>query len=42
MKSSKNDVGVVEIGQGDQIVGILTHVDVGWDRDITQWKYPAF
>ena len=42
MKSSKNDVGVVEIGQGDQIVGILTHVDVVGIGDITQWKYPPF
>ena len=36
MKSSKNDVGVVEIGQGDQIVGILTHLDVVGIGDITQ------
>lgn len=41
-KSSKGDVGVVEIGQGEEIVGVLTHVDVVGTGDLSKWKAPPF
>ena len=42
MRSSKDDIGVVEIGQGREIIGILTHVDVVGVGDIQKWNHPPF
>ena len=41
-KSSKNDVGVIEIGQGKEIIGVLAHVDVVGVGDIQKWNHPPF
>lgn len=42
MMSSKEDIGIIEIGQGKEIVGILTHVDVVGVGDIKKWNHPPF
>lgn len=42
MKSSKEDVGVIEIGQGKELIGVLTHVDVVGVGDTQKWSYPPF
>lgn len=34
--------GHIEMGQGEELVGILCHVDVVPPGDITNWKYPPF
>jgi succinyl-diaminopimelate desuccinylase len=41
-KTSTNDVGVVEAGQGDEILGILVHLDVVDIGDPDKWNYPPF
>lgn len=41
-KSSKNDVGVIEIGQGKEIIGVLVHVDVVGVGDVQKWNHPPF
>lgn len=41
-KSSKDDVGVIEIGQGKEIIGVLTHVDVVGVGDVQKWNHPPF
>lgn len=40
--SSKENIGVIEIGQGKEILGILTHVDVVGVGDIKKWNHPPF
>lgn len=42
MRTSTNDVGIVEIGSGAEILGILVHVDVVNIGDTDKWTYPAF
>ncbi len=36
------EVGVIEAGQGDEVVGILAHVDVVSAGDIDKWRTPPF
>lgn len=35
-------VGVIEMGEGDEILGILTHIDVVPPGDMTLWETPPF
>lgn len=35
-------VGVIETGQGDEVLGILSHVDVVGPGDTEKWKTPPF
>ncbi|MGN1333514.1 MAG: M20/M25/M40 family metallo-hydrolase [Anaerovoracaceae bacterium] len=42
MLSAKGDIGIIEIGQGKELIGILTHVDVVGVGDIEKWSYPPF
>ena len=41
-KTSTNDVGIVEAGQGEEILGILVHLDVVDIGDPDKWDYPPF
>ncbi len=38
----EKDVGIVEMGQGDETIGILVHVDVVDAGDISKWKTNPF
>ncbi len=42
MKTSTGDVGIVELGSGDQTLGILVHMDVVGIGDTDKWTYPPF
>lgn len=42
MKTSKESVGVVEFGHGEEKMGILVHVDVVGTGDTEKWTYPPF
>lgn len=42
MKTTTNDVGIVEMGQGDECIGILVHVDVVGLGDIEKWETDPF
>lgn len=35
-------IGMVEMGQGEEVLGILVHLDVVPANDLEQWKYPPF
>lgn len=37
-----NQIGIVEIGQGDETIGILVHVDVVPAGDLDLWQTPPF
>ncbi len=37
-----NQVGIIEIGQGEEVVGILAHVDVVDAGDLDKWETPPF
>ena len=37
-----HQVGVIELGEGDETVGILTHIDVVPQGDEELWKTPPF
>jgi len=41
-KTSTGDVGIIEAGQGDEILGILVHLDVVDIGDPDKWIYPPF
>lgn len=41
-KTTTNDVGIVEAGQGDETLGILVHLDVVDIGDPGKWKFPPF
>lgn len=41
-KTSTNDVGIVEVGQGEETLGILVHLDVVDIGDPDKWRYPPF
>ncbi|MDD3170121.1 MAG: M20/M25/M40 family metallo-hydrolase [Eubacteriales bacterium] len=41
-KTTTNDVGVVEAGQGEETLGILVHLDVVNIGDSGKWRYPPF
>lgn len=41
-KGRHRDVGIVEIGEGDEIVGLLAHVDVVAVGDLAKWTDPPF
>lgn len=41
-KTTTNDVGVVEAGQGEEILGILVHLDVVDAGDPLKWRFPPF
>ena len=40
--SLKKDVGVIEYGDGEETIGVLTHVDVVGIGDIKKWKTDPF
>lgn len=42
MRTSTGDVGIVELGQGEQTLGILVHMDVVGIGDTDKWTYPPF
>jgi succinyl-diaminopimelate desuccinylase len=42
MMTSTEDVLIVEMGAGNETIGILVHVDVVHEGDITEWKTPPF
>lgn len=35
-------MGIVEMGKGEEVLGILVHLDVVPADDVDQWKYPPF
>lgn len=39
---SKGDFGIVELGQGEETVGVLVHTDVVGVGDTEKWTYPPF
>ena len=41
-KTSTNDVGIIEMGQGQETLGILVHLDVVGVGDPAKWIYPPF
>ena len=41
-KNLDNYAGYLEIGAGEDLIGILTHVDVVPAGDLSHWKYPPF
>lgn len=42
-KSLLNEqIGLIEMGQGDEILGILSHVDVVSPGDLSKWETPPF
>lgn len=41
-KTATSDVGIVEAGQGGEILGILVHLDVVDIGDPDKWSYPPF
>jgi len=41
-KTTTNDVGIVEVGQGDETLGILVHLDVVDIGDPDKWSFPPF
>lgn len=42
MKASTGDVGIVEYGYGEEIVGLLVHVDVVHVGEVEKWQFPPF
>lgn len=42
IKNIDNMAGHIEMGQGEEIVGVLCHVDVVPAGDIASWTYPPF
>lgn len=42
MSTSSGDVGIVEMGQGDETIGILVHLDVVEIGDIDKWTNDPF
>ncbi len=41
-RSAGGKVGYIEIGEGDETLGVLTHVDVAHPGDISQWETDPF
>ncbi len=41
-KTTTDDVGIIEAGQGDETLGILVHLDVVDIGDPDKWTYPPF
>lgn len=41
-KAADGQIGIIEIGQGDETLGILTHVDVVDPGSRARWKSPPF
>jgi len=41
-RTTGNDSGIVELGQGEETVGILVHLDVVDIGDPDKWTYPPF
>lgn len=41
-KTTDEDVGIVEAGEGDETLGILVHLDVVDIGDPDKWRYPPF
>jgi succinyl-diaminopimelate desuccinylase len=42
-KSLLNDqIGLIEMGQGDEVLGILSHIDVVSPGDLSKWETPPF
>ena len=41
-KNVDNYAGHIEMGQGEELLGILCHVDVVPEGDETNWTYPPF
>ena len=37
-----NYAGYLEIGEGEELIGILTHVDVVPEGDVSHWHYPPY
>ncbi len=37
-----NEVGLIEMGHGDEVLGILAHVDVVSEGDMEKWNTPPF
>ncbi|MGD9569105.1 MAG: Sapep family Mn(2+)-dependent dipeptidase [Sedimentibacter sp.] len=37
-----NQIGIIEMGEGDETLGILTHVDVVSSGDESEWTYPPY
>lgn len=42
LKTTTNDVGIVEAGQGEETLGILVHLDVVDIGDPCKWRFPPF
>lgn len=41
-KTTANDVGIIEAGQGDETLGILVHLDVVDIGDLGKWRFPPY
>lgn len=41
-KTTSGDVGIVEVGQGEETLGILVHLDVVSIGDASKWCFPTF
>lgn len=41
-KNLNNHVGYAEIGAGEELIGILAHLDVVPEGDLSTWKYPPY
>lgn len=37
-----DQIGLIEMGQGDEVLGILSHVDVVSPGDLSKWQTPPF
>jgi len=41
-KNLNNHVGYAEIGSGEELIGILAHLDVVPEGDLSTWKHPPY
>lgn len=41
-KNLDNYAGYLEMGEGEELIGILTHVDVVPEGDVSHWHYPPY
>lgn len=37
-----NQIGIIEMGEGDETLGMLAHVDVVPAGDVSEWTYPPY
>jgi len=42
VRNAGNEVGIIECGEGEEMVGILAHLDTVPAGDETKWRFPPF